>query len=300
MTAGANVATEIRRILARDRYQVSSLDLRQNVLGDEGAKILAKGIGESKALVHLDLSSNEMGREGADALFSELCDNQSVNCLYVGNAKGLHRNFLGGPALRKLNTVLARQHQLTVLDLGGASIGNDGIGLIHEGVMRAKSLRILNLSFNMISSGADKALTEIMSRSSVKRLDLSQNPLGDQFKFDLSESTQIRAFLQSHINLTKCGFHGLGMTSLLEACRKDNALAYLWLDECKVVQEEVPVFRGFLAGNVALRSLSVRCSGLGNRGAEAIAEGLNENNALFELYLSGNRVSVPIFPQFFA
>ncbi len=273
-------------------YQIDTLDLKKNPLGDAGARILAEGIRKSRSLVHVDLSSSEMGREGADALFSEMCDNCTVTCLYVGNTKGLHRNFLNGTAVSRLNTVLQRHQLMVLLDLGGASIGDEGLALIRDGVVKSLTLRILNLSFNVISSASDKVLIDIMGRSGVRRLDLSQNPLGDQFKFDLDASTKSRLFFQTHLNLSRCEFSGCGAMMLLDACKKDTCLNTFTLEECKIVPEELPFLRSFVSGNSALQIFSLKSCGFGNPGVEALAEGMAKNFCLLELYLCGNRISV--------
>jgi len=44
---------------------LAHLDLSRNGIGDEGAGILGEVLRDSKTLAHLDLSSNDIGDEGA-------------------------------------------------------------------------------------------------------------------------------------------------------------------------------------------------------------------------------------------
>lgn len=242
--------------------------------------------------MHLDLSSNEFKKEGADFLFQELAKNQTLNCLYIGNAKGLHRNFLNGDGISGLNSFVENHLQLTILDLQGASIGNEGFALIYNGLIQAKSLKVLNLGLNLITATSNKILCEMMGKSAIKRLDLSQNNIHDQFKFELEASTKNRIFLQSHLNLSKCNFIGPGMFTLFDALKKDTSLINLILDEAKFLSDEYQSLRIFLSGNTSLKSLSLKACNLGNKGAEAIAEGIAENTFIHELIISDNRIFV--------
>lgn len=54
---GVNSALELSQIISVNP-NIAHIDLRKNLLGDEGVKILVKAIAKSKNIVHLDLSSN--------------------------------------------------------------------------------------------------------------------------------------------------------------------------------------------------------------------------------------------------
>ncbi len=292
MSIGTNVAKQVARILSSDRYYVSHLDLRTNSLGDAGVKIIAPSIGGSKSLVHVDLSSNELYILGAQTLFRELRGNESITCLHVGNAKGLHRNFFGGESIAGLSEFLQQSQQLIFLDVRGAGLGNQGLECLLQGVKKARFLRVLNVAFNGITGEASKQVAELMGRTAVKRLDLSQNPLGEQFKHELNASTRTVIFLQSHLDLSSCGFTRLGTSELFDALRKDTCLLNLTLDGIHVEDEELDTISAFLSNNGGLRSFSLQSSQLGDKGARAVAEGLVDNGFLLELYLSRNKISV--------
>ena len=186
------------------------------------------------------------------------------------------------------------QSQLTFLDLAGASIGNDGLANIVEGIKYSISLRVLNLSFNTITSQGSKFVAEVMGKSTIKKLDLSQNPLGDTFKTELNLSTKYRFFLQSYLNFSKCNFLGQGTAIFFEALKKDACLSTLILDECKIDKGEYEAFSLYFHNNSSIKSFSLKNSNLGDTGVEELGIGISENNCLKELYLAGNLITVYI------
>ena len=186
MFIGINTAYALKKLLKSRVYNISYLNMGKNMLGDIGLKVIAKAVGNSKTLVHLDLCSNEIKKEGADKFFNELQQNHSLTCLYIGNAKGLHRNFLGGSALVGLGTLLEIHQQLTILDLQNAGIGDEGVAAITNGILKSKALIILNISSNAITNNSNKHLIAIMNMSGIKRFNVSKNILTDEFKLEAS------------------------------------------------------------------------------------------------------------------
>jgi len=292
MSLGINTVFEVARILMDPLYYISNLDLSSNGFGDQGAKLLSNAIGKSLTLVHVDLSSNDIGKEGAEILFEKCKRNQAIVCLNIGNSKALHRNFLCGNSIHGLSEMLEFTKQLTFLDLKGASIGNEGLKVLLEGLKKSKSLMVLNLSFNLISSQANKLVCELMGKSSVKRLDLSQNNLNTKFGLELLNFTYSIIFLQTHLNFGYCGFTHRGITKFIEAIRKDTCLIDLNLDGCRFFEDELFCLSDLISHNGSLHVLSLKSCALMDRGVDAIIKGFPNNMFLTKLYLASNQITV--------
>ncbi len=291
------MAAELARILAYNVHNISQLDLRQNPLGNAGIRALAESIAKSTTLVHLDLRSTEFSKEGADALFAGLVRNCSVTCLHLGNVKGLHRNYVPARGIEGLGNVLKESRLLTFLDLRGAGIGNEGLYYILDGIKVSRSLKVLNLSLNQITAVGSLLVVDVMSKSSVKQLDISENQLGNVFRSELYKYSLDQPFQLTQLSMCACGLASPGMQELFDALRKAPYLSKLELDDVKYDEYEFQQIKHFLSGNTALKSFSCRICALGDRGVKLIAEALAENLVLEELYLSGNKIGVLIYPK---
>jgi hypothetical protein len=82
------------------------LDLKKNLLGDEGAKVLMKAVSRSKTLVHLDLSSNAITPKGAKKIFKMLLPNLSLISLKIGSIDSIQKNKVGHKGIANLITLL--------------------------------------------------------------------------------------------------------------------------------------------------------------------------------------------------
>ena len=87
-------------------HNIAHIDLRKNLLGDEGSKLLAKAIAKSKTVVHLDISSNQITHKGAKKIFQTLLYNASLISLKLGSIDGINKNKIGYKGLSSLVNLL--------------------------------------------------------------------------------------------------------------------------------------------------------------------------------------------------
>lgn len=115
---GKSTATELSSILAVNN-KIAQIDLRKNLLGDEGSMILIKAVTKSKNIVHLDLSSNSISHKGARKIFQALLCNDSLVSLRLGSVDGVHKNKVGHKGVPELVSLLRLSQFLQYLDLRG-------------------------------------------------------------------------------------------------------------------------------------------------------------------------------------
>ena len=180
---------------------VKTLDLSGNPLCDVGARALAEMLGGKSSgtvnttLEHVNLSYCSVRPVGAQHLAQALCVNTSVKTLDLSN------NPLGDEAAK----VLAEM-------LGGKSSGTVNTTLEH-----------VNLSYCSIGPvGAQHLAQALCVNTSVKTLDLSRNPLGDEAAKVLAEmlggksSGTVNTTLE-HVNLSYCSIGPVGAQHLAQA-----------------------------------------------------------------------------------
>ena len=135
-------------------YDISKLDLRKNIIGNEGIKELCKGISETTSLMHIDLGSNDITSDGANYFFSKIQDNQYLYSINMANVDGLHRNRLGSNGCKGLNKLLKYNKVLSMIDIADNNIGNEGIRNLLKDIDPLESNVVyMNLSNNNLSQG---------------------------------------------------------------------------------------------------------------------------------------------------
>jgi len=290
MNLSENSAKIISKFLANTKKYINVLKIAKNYLGENGGMALASGIEKSKSLIHLDIASNGILRKGAENIFKAIGKNQSLICLNLGNLNGANRNNMFSlKSLCELNESLKKNFTLTFLDLKGTCIGNNGLKCIVNGIKMSRSLKYLNVSSNEITHISSYILYDLICESSLDKIDLSNNNLGNQF---IKEAPKNKYFSQSsitHLNLSGCGLEGNGFVKFFGELRKMRFLSVLEIDEISIKPDEHNSVYNMLSANKILKKLYMSKSNLSSNILTELGKGLYENNTLEELYLSENK-----------
>ncbi|KAK7118938.1 hypothetical protein R3I94_020948 [Phoxinus phoxinus] len=125
-------------------------------------------------LIHLDLSHNDLGRSALNHLSTALCD---PNCQI--QTLNLSHNDLQSHDMELIRDVLLGEN-LRVLDLSDNPLGDSGVKILSAGLQSAKCpLEVLKLSGCQIKEVHQLVLSLKASSSSLKKLDLRYNNLGN-------------------------------------------------------------------------------------------------------------------------
>ena len=245
----------------------------------------------SNSLVHLDLRSTTCRKEGADSVFKALQRNQTVTCLHIGNNAGLYRNILLGKSIADIEKCLITNMTLIFLDLNGAAIGNEGLKYVTNGLINCRFVNVLNLASNSLDGMSAKYISKILIETQIKRLDLSQNPLGNNFIVEFERETRDKQFIITHLYLNSCEFLGHQMYKLFESLKRALCLEYLELDEAKYKEKDISYLHGFLNGNNTLRHLSCSKCYFGDIGLKAISVNITNFSMLEYINVSNNTIT---------
>ena len=109
-------------------HSLSTLDLRVNNIGSEGAKVLAPAIRDSHSLTECDLRQNKLGKEGWCAIFDALRDNpQNKITKWELGGQGIDAEIA-----KSLAAYMAVSHSLTAADLHNNRLDDDAKQLVRE------------------------------------------------------------------------------------------------------------------------------------------------------------------------
>ena len=154
---------------------LTSLDLRSNIIGDDGAKAIVEALKVNAVLTKLNLFDNNIGDDGAKAIAEALKVNEVLNNL------DLRRNSIGADGARAIAEALKVNSVLTTLYMSGNSIGGDGAKAIAEALKVNPVLTILVLGGNSIGDDGAEAIAEALKVNPVlTNLNLYNNQIGDE------------------------------------------------------------------------------------------------------------------------
>jgi hypothetical protein len=144
-----------------------SCELAPNLMRGKEFGILAEALKTNSVLTTLDLRVNSIGSDGAKALAEALKTNSALTTL------DLRANSIGDDGAKALAEALKTNSTLTTLDLWENSIGDDGAKALAEALKTNPALITLNLVNNSISDDGAKALAETLkTNSALTALDL--------------------------------------------------------------------------------------------------------------------------------
>lgn len=341
----ADHADELRDAL-QSNATITRLDLEASNLGDAGAQAVARALLENASLRVLCLRRCGIGAAGAAAIGQTLAANAALQSLDLGlndfgdaGAAALGSGLRTNTALRSLSLcrcgitavgvaalcdALVANTTLTLLDMDENHAGSPGARAISACLAKNTSLRTLQLRCNSIGDqGVDALVGSLADNQRLTALDVRDNGISD------AGAVAVRRMLAANTVLLQLPMDGnivseLTLELLQRHLQRNNARATL-VNGASTHADMVNAARDL--ASMEPRELDLRCSGIGDAGALAIAEMLATPNAplkrlllqdnsignesgealmrslilhnlrLFELNLDGNNVSAAVIMQ---
>ncbi len=143
------------------------LDLSCNVIGDRGARALAKMVGAAEAapvLEELILADNRIESAGALALGKALHDNDRLREL------NLRMNALGDAGGHALFQALIGNKKLADLNLAGNGVSSKSVGALGEAIEAGLPLTNLDLTCNALGVETGRALLGALEKCTTVRV----------------------------------------------------------------------------------------------------------------------------------
>eukprot|EP00842_Homolaphlyctis_polyrhiza_P003722 jgi/Hompol1/4350/HPOL_003591-RA len=172
---------------------MTSLQLVGNDLTQAHSGIIAGICRESVKLKALVLDYNHFG-QGSNQIIQALCDNQGC----IISKLSMRYCGLDTETSTLLGTLISTLPTLRMLDIGGNTIGDEGLPPISRALAKTRSLTTLGLAFNEISDIVIAGtlpfaeLCRSLPTSTISMLDLSGNFFGDHGMDKLADAQQTR------------------------------------------------------------------------------------------------------------
>ena len=227
------------------------LDLRDNLIGVEGATAFAEMLRTNHTLVNLNLGDCNIDSDGTCQLASALCTNDTLQKL------NLEDNPVGVNGAIAFAEMLKTNHTLVHLSLKRCDIDSDGACQLASALCTNDTLQKLHLRGNPIEVEGSTAFGEML-RTNHTLVDL---------------------------DLTQCDIDSKGACQLASALCTNDTLQKLYLKGNPIGVEGATAFAEMLLKNKSLKELELRDNSMGEEGTQKLIDSLAHNTTLKELWL---------------
>ena len=286
------------------------LELHNNQLNGSACDLLAKAVLSMTRLEELLLSGNTLGSGGAVEVIKALCGSR-VKQLWLWNTG------IGEPDCEALCELLKSSYSLQHLDIDQNNLSSESVASIITGLSYNSSLTKLNISnshFSMAnidslastlkehskctmvvldlrechihSEGAMKLAAALCKNTSLKHLNLSHNPFGEDVKGVTAVAKMlIESKTLTVLKLEDCHISSGSAVELAAALHKNSTLKHLDLNYNPIGVEGASSMSDMLQHNTSLEYLHLRDDSVGEDGVHQLINSLKHNQTLRELWL---------------
>ena len=263
----------------KHNHSLLEIDLGNCVITEEGSKAIGDALIVNRSLQVLDLSGNPIS-VGVVHIAESLKQNDSLREINLSDCD------ISEKGCKAIGDALMVNRSLQVLDLHSNPIST-GVVHIVESLKCNHSLLELNFICCGISEKGGKAIGDaLMVNRSLQVLDLPRNPISTAV-VHIAESLKCNHSLLE-INLTNCDISEEGADVLGSSLKENNSLQTLILRGNNLSDGGGAHLAGGLRHNTCLKRLYILRCGLGDHGVKSLGSALEVNNSLEELDLSGN------------
>ncbi|KAM6062561.1 leucine-rich repeat-containing protein 34 [Chlamydotis macqueenii] len=266
---------------------VTGLDLRWNVLTDDGAKHMATFLQENSTLRYLNLMFNDIGTSGAELIARALHKNETLVYLRMTGNKIGNEGGMFFASMLQINSTLEK------LDLGDSDIGTQCLIAIATVLTQNKSVKAINLNRPLLYSQEEETTVHIAlmlkNNSSLVELHLRKHEMKnfgvERLCEALYENSSLR-YLDLSCNKITCD----GVKFLAELLKRNQTLEILDLHANRIEDDGAIYLREALAlYNRSLRALSVVSNNISGKGLVALSDAMKTNMELSYIYIWGNK-----------
>jgi Ran GTPase-activating protein (RanGAP) involved in mRNA processing and transport len=281
-------------------YNLQTLYLSGNHIGEKGALSIAGAILHGSALLNLYLSANNIGPIGMKAIAGAIAKNdirvsslgavteaasktaQSMQELHVGSSSILSEGFLAIPRMLLTNVSL---RSLCVVNNG---IDDDDLALLAQALSQNKNLPIetLRLSFNEITcAGVEHLMNAIWGSPTLRELKLDNNKIKDR-------GAQLCAVVLTSIpleilDLSLNRITTVGIKALMKNLSENTSLLSLGLTGIMIDQNASKAVSFALAYNSSLQAIYIDNCSAGYASQRHIVAGVVSNRTSSLRVLAG-------------
>ena len=234
---------------------------------------LASLVLHTPRLHELDLHGSTFLTGSAVQLFDSLSSLNSFTTLIVSHFDG---GDLAPEDCQALGRLLSTSKTLSKLDIRGRSFVNPGIEYISKGLKQSALIDLNIADSDIDSNGAYHIADGLCCNDTLRKLDMSLNPIGDDGATALAQMLTRNKSLNT-LYLGKCSINTVGASHLANALCVNSSLQNFDLTYNQIADQGAVAFAQMLTRNQSLKIVDVEECNITELGAVNLAKALYVN-----------------------
>jgi Ran GTPase-activating protein (RanGAP) involved in mRNA processing and transport len=271
---------------------LEEISLRHSQINSKSASSISKFLSLHTKLKEVRLVDCQLLENSLELICEGLKNNKTVQRLYLVNTEIYSQHAVHLANMLQYGAVCLRE-----LHLGENELGDDGVAVLTTGLLKNKSVRLLDLRSNGISAEGCLSLQGlIVSSQYLESLRLANNEIGNFGVSALARGLQGPDSVLQKLDLSATGIDHDGSSAIATMLLRTNGskhnpcLRELNLALNSVGDVGAAAISKALVRNSTLTWLCLRRNGITNIGALAFAKAIPKMSGLKELMLTRNRI----------
>ncbi|XP_068939659.1 leucine-rich repeat-containing protein 34 isoform X3 [Petaurus breviceps papuanus] len=271
----------------RPHKNVTGLDVRYNLLTDDGAKHVAKLLEEVQSITYLNLMFNDIKTDGGEVIAKALHRNQTLKHLRLTGNKIENKGGMFFATMLQINSSLEK------LDLGDCDLGMQSLIALATVLTTNHSIKGINLNRPILRSEEEESTIHmshtLQINSTLIELHMCKHDIKNfgmqQLCKALYSNTALRYLDVSCNKITRDAMKYLG-----ELLKRNNVLEVIDLSSNRIEDEgSMYVTEALAFYNTSLKALSIVSNNITGKGLTAFSDAMKTNTTLTNIYIWGNK-----------
>lgn len=269
-----------------DLHVGSHIGMHRNSIGSSSATALGSMLNENKVLSELDLSMVELTSEKIELMTAEMHANHTIQVLSLPN-----NSMRSKGAILLMNRFMSSG--LVELNLSGNHLKDDIGPHVANFLSQSNSLKVLNLSSNLLGQRFAAALVEPLSNPSsmcsLEVLDISKNPFTGRGIAALGPGMAKNKTIRT-LNITGCKINPSGFNEFCRDLSQNERLESLIMSHNPIRDEGAKHLARFVKDHIKISELEAEICEISDDGAKALFGSIETSETLTKVSIKGNLI----------
>ncbi|XP_043847446.1 leucine-rich repeat-containing protein 34 [Dromiciops gliroides] len=278
---------EVLVYVLKPHKNVTGLDVRYNLLTDDGAKHVAKLLEEIQSITYLNLMFNDIKTDGGEVIAKALHRNQTLKHLRLTGNKIENKGGMFFATMLQINSSLEK------LDLGDCDLGMQSLIAIATVLTKNKSIKGINLNRPLLKSEEEESTVHmshmLQVNSSLIELHMCKHDIKNFGMQQLCEALYLNTGLR-YLDVSCNRITRDAMKYMGELLKRNNVLEVIDLSSNRIEDEgSMYVTEALAFYNTSLKALSIVSNNITGKGLTAFSDSMKTNTTLTNIYIWGNK-----------
>ncbi|XP_036611571.1 leucine-rich repeat-containing protein 34 [Trichosurus vulpecula] len=266
---------------------ITGLDVRYNLLTDDGANHVARLLEEVPSLTYLNLMFNDIKTDGGEVIAKVLHRNQTLKHLRLTGNKIDNKGGMFFATMLQINSSLEK------LDLGDCDLGMQSLIAIATVLTKNQSIKGINLNRPILKSEEEESTTHVSHmlqiNSTLIELHMCKHGIKNFGMQQLCEALYTNTALR-YLDVSCNRITRDAMIYLGELLKRNNVLEVIDLSSNRIEDEgSMYVTEALAFYNTSLKALSIVSNNITGKGLTAFSDSMKTNTTLTNIYIWGNK-----------